>query len=385
MKVGVDNRGLLSGRYEADLLESGRIDVYSASLSRFNIRSGSDSFCTPCVDRARIKQGLSKPVWPNGAPFAVCLTHDVDQVSRYDLRGSWRRVANRLRFFSRERHRRFRRSVLAAVYQAAQSIGHVGGGDLLHCYEKWLHLEEEVGAKSTFLFLPERPGIRHFTDGSYRFDDKIRFDGQACSVGEMMREMARRGWEVGLHATWNSWGTVDEMKCQKGQVAQEVGRDVVSVRQHCLHFDIRTTPHVQNEAGLLYDSTLGFNDDIGFRFGTSYPWRLRDLQAKQALPLLEIPLIVQDKALLVFLATGNKDLAFEYLQAVVESVESVGGVLTLSWHPNRIEDMYVDLYRESLSLLKSKEAWFGTMEMVGRHWNQRSSCSRGLLHESESV
>jgi hypothetical protein len=65
-----------------------------------------------------------------------------------------------------------------------------------------------------------------------------------------------------------------------------------------IHYDIRVTPAAHAAAGFKYDSTLGFNDNVGFRFGTCYPWRLYDLKREEDLPVIEIPLIVQDGAML---------------------------------------------------------------------------------------
>ena len=61
------------------------------------------------------------------------------------------------------------------------------------------------------------------------------------------------------------------MKSQKEVLEKALCHDIVSVQQHYLHYDIRVTPSVQAEAGFKYDPTLGFNDNVGCRFGTCYP------------------------------------------------------------------------------------------------------------------
>ena len=109
----------------------------------------------------------------------------------------------------------------------------------------------------------------------------------------MIREIDRRGWEIGLHPSWYSFDDVDEMKAQKESLEEVVGHEVVSVRQHFLHYDIRVTPRTQELAGFRYDSTLGFNDNVGFRFGTCHPWKVYDTEQQTTLSLVEIPLIVQ--------------------------------------------------------------------------------------------
>jgi peptidoglycan/xylan/chitin deacetylase (PgdA/CDA1 family) len=200
--------------------------------------------------------------------------------------------------------------------------------------------------------------------------DKIVFEGQLCTVAEVIREIDQRGWEIGLHPSWYSFDNADEMKRQKAALVGILGHDVVSVRQHFLHYDIRVTPHIQAEAGFKYDSTLGFNDNVGFRFGTCYPWRLYDLQAERELPLVEVPLVIQDVAMLNP-AKGmrlDEKTAFQYIVLIANAVEAVGGVLTLLWHPNAIMNApWWNLYLRTLDHLRTKKAWFGLVKEVCGH------------------
>ena len=148
-----------------------------------------------------------------------------------------------------------------------------------------------------------------------------------------------------------------------------LGHEIVSIRQHYLHYDIRNTPRVHAEAGFKYDSTLGFNDNVGFRFGTCYPWHLYDLKAEKVLPVMEIPLIVQDGAMLNS-SKGmrlDEDTAFQYVVQMASAVKNVGGVLTLLWHPNWIiQPDWWNLYLRILEYLKGRNAWFGTVREIGK-------------------
>ena len=107
---------------------------------------------------------------------------------------------------------------------------------------------------------------------------------------------------------------------------------------------------------------------MGFRFGTCHPWHLYDLENEKELPIKEIPLIIQDGALL----NPNKgmrldeDTAFQYIELLTEEVEKVGGVLTLLWHTDHINKPdWWNLYLRSLEYLKSKNAWFASVREIG--------------------
>lgn len=167
---------------------------------------------------------------------------------------------------------------------------------------------------------------------------------------------------------------MDELKRQKEKVERALGHEIVSLRQHCLHYDIRVTPRTQTEAGFKYDSTLGFNDNVGFRFGTCYPWYLYDLKTEKRLPLMEIPLAVQDGAMLNP-AKGmrlDEETAFKYVVQIIEAVEKVSGVLTLLWHPNCIiKPDWWNLYLHILKYLQQKNAWFSSMREIGEWWGEK--------------
>jgi peptidoglycan/xylan/chitin deacetylase (PgdA/CDA1 family) len=222
--------------------------------------------------------------------------------------------------------------------------------------------------------MPEYTNKPHETDPVYRYSDTVVFDGEEYTIAEMIREIDARGWEIGLHPTWNAYDDVDELKFQKGQLEDIVGHEIVSVRQHYLHYDITKTPRAHAEAGFQYDSTLGFNDNVGFRFGTSYPWNLYDIDTEKDLPILEIPLIAQDGAMLSE-TKGlriDEDTATEYVIKLAEKIQEVGGVLTLLWHPSYIrKESWWNTYSTILDYLGKQNAWFGTMKEIGEKWRNQ--------------
>ncbi|MBI4621321.1 MAG: polysaccharide deacetylase family protein [Desulfobacterales bacterium] len=364
---GIDWQKLRNGRYEAERLPRDFSPERIVPDFAFNVLNPLGLLYRPVVDEVYLADGVAKPVWPEGKPLAVCLTHDVDLVTLYSQRQVCRAGAQALR--QAENWIQKTRAALAFGRDWAATSLRKGATDPLHCYERWLEVEAAFGARSTFFFWPGWSSVRrhHPSDCTYELTDQVVFDGQKCTVAEMIREIDHRGWEIGLHPSWYSFDNIDEMKRQKETLETALDHDVVSVRQHFLHYDIRVTPRIQAEAGLRYDSTLGFNDNVGFRFGTCYPWRLYDLQVEEELPIVEVPLIIQDGALLNP-AKGmrlDEDTAFQYVKQITKVVERVGGVLTLLWHPNAVMNPPCwNLYLRSLEYLKEKNAWFGAVRVV---------------------
>ncbi|MFH1924093.1 MAG: polysaccharide deacetylase family protein [Planctomycetota bacterium] len=380
MTSSIDFGSTLPGHEEARLLDHTGQECYRATSANFSALRGEHPLYRPYLDEEHLRAGGPKPRWPNGASFAACLTHDVDFVASRNAQMHWRRIVSQGRYLYSRRDARAVRGLQASLFSFARALNPFQGSDPLHAYEQWLAMEAEVGAKSTFLFLPDRYARRHYTDGGYRYTDRIRFDGQKCSVAEMMREIHRQGWEIGLHASWRAYDCADEMKRQKEQVESAIDAPVESVRHHYLHFDIRRTPRVHHEAGLLVDSSLGFNDNIGFRYGTSYPWSLHDLEADTELPVLELPLIIQDKCLATILGCGSEELAMEWASKIVERVRAVGGVLTVLWHPGFLgQQLYENVYRHILGMLFAEGAYFATMRQIAEIWLAQKRKDRECL------
>jgi len=370
-KITIDFQALLQGRYEAERLPKDFSPERIVPDFAFNVLNPLGLLYRPVVDEDYLDRGGAKPVWPDGKPFAVCLTHDVDLVSAHSLRQSSRGLLKSLANGSSPSMKL--REVAGKGWHVLQSVAHANKPDTLHYYDRWLEVEEKVGARSTFFFWPGLRAVskHHPSDCLYDMDDRIVFDGQRCTVAEMIREIDRRGWEIGLHPSWYSFDDAEEMKRQKAALEKSLGHDIVSVRQHFLHHDIRVTPRIQAAAGFKYDSTLGFNDNIGFRFGTCYPWKLYDLQEENELPIIEVPLIIQEGAMLNAKKGMRLDEenAYQYVTQSTEAVERVGGVLTLLWHPNAVVNPpWWSLYLRTLEYLRQRGAWFGPVREIGETW-----------------
>lgn len=367
----IDYKKLIEGRYEAERLPQDFSPERIVPDFAFNVLNPSGLLYRPVVDEQYLENGGKKPDWPDGKSFAVCLTHDVDAVTLNSFTQSFR--DRRMQLLEADTLSQKVKSCLGIGIDLVRAAIRDSQTDPLHCYERWLEVEKEIGAHSTFFFWPGWNAItrHHHSDCKYELSDTVVFDTQKCTVAEMIQEIDRRGWEIGLHPSWYSFNNVAELKRQKEALEYVLGHEIVSIRQHCLHYDIRVTPGLQAEAGFKYDSTLGFNDNVGFRFGTCYPWQLFNLTCESELPIIEVPLIVQDGALLNP-AKGMRldhNTAFTYIIQITETVEKVGGVLTLLWHPNLvIKSNWWNLYLRTLKYFQPKNAWFASVNEIGKWW-----------------
>lgn len=312
-----------------------------------------------------------EPLWPDKKPFALCLTHDVDDViahvaSRaifHTIRGDcrsnlrWRTRAGRARVLMRE----WLRQLCANTSRP-----------LLN-FEEWLKLEDSFGFKSTFFFFPSRLLHRHPYDCQYQFHDIVRHGDTTMAVKEMMRTIDEAGWEIGLHGSYHSAIESGLLTDERQQIEMIVGHAIVSTRQHWLHYDVQVTPRLQAEAGFKVDSTQGFNRSIGFRAGTAFPFWCWDHQAGQTLPILEIPQHIMDGGLFTTNALQyNESLAIKHGVEFMDAVERVGGCLTLSWHPHNVtNEKYWMVYKTLLAEAARRNAWGCSVGDLYRWWTSR--------------
>ncbi len=349
----------------------------------YNPLNHSGELYEPIIDR-KWAENNSLPRWPEGKRFAVCLTHDVDAVSGLNLRQNLRAIG---RLVETHSNRSISESLRRIVEHKINALrGLIGQDDNMSRFEKWLDYEEEQGVRSTFFFAPDRVNLPHSSDCMYKFDQEIKFRGKSTSIKELIRTMDKGGWEIGLHPSWNAHNSVEEMTFQKTQLESVLGHKIYSVRQHFLKFDPQTTPATQSSSGFKYDGTLGYNDNIGFRRGSSYPIHGFDLKLDQQLPIIHIPMIVQDGAFMPAEKGMRLDIpsTMKYIQDILEEVRKVGGVLTLSWHPHAVNRPgYWEMYKNVVALIRNDDPWFATLGQIGEWWSDNVKID--LLKYTKSI
>jgi hypothetical protein len=312
-----------------------------------------------------------EPLWPENKRFALCLTHDVDDVITdvawgtvfHTIRGdcrsnlSWRMRAGRAKWLMCE--------CLRHLYSHTSSP--------LQDFEEWQKLESSCGFRSTFYFFPSRLRRRHDYDCAYQFHDIVLHGHRRMAVSEMMRALDQAGWEIGLHGSYHSAIESSLLIDERQQLEEIVGHALISTRQHWLHYDAKFTPRLQAQAGFKVDSTQGFNRSIGFRAGTAFPYWCWDHQAGQSLPILEVPQHIMDGGLFTAHALEyNEEIAIEHSIEIMDAVERVGGCLTLSWHPHNVNnEKYWTVYKTLLEEAARRNAWGCSAGDLYRWWTAR--------------
>lgn len=239
--------------------------------------------------------------WPDGAPFAAALSHDVDR-----LRGPTRR----------EVLRSWLRPSPSGAQARYRSRDFVRGPVALEPMPAIREAEEAAGGASTFFVGSARRGPMDF---AYDFDD----------VAGLIGEIKAAGREVGLHGSYYADGAA--LREERGLLAGATGREVAGVRGHYLRLGGDEGWRAVEAAAFAYDASFGFANEVGLRAGAALPYRPFDGDGEKPHDFVEIPPAVMDGALFQYKRLGPGQALAATLRLVGEAA-ACGGLCSLIWH-----------------------------------------------------
>jgi hypothetical protein len=253
------------------------------------------------------------PGWrPEQPVFRVKLTHDIDDVGiPFDLRSA---LAHTLK----------RRSPLATVRDLCATCSFSDPIEL-SLVRKLAEISKERGLHSAFFW---KSSPRTPYDSGYPLNDpKIR---------QMIGELRKSNFEVGVHPGYDTFHHRENLAREIGELKNALDEDFPGGRQHYLRWSAQTWLDWES-CGLRYDSSVGFADQIGFRAGTSFPYRPWCWAENRELNLIEVPLILMDCTLVKYMRLDIHE-GLRRVRALVKRVEETGGVFTLLWHNTPLLD-----------------------------------------------
>ena len=313
------------------------------------------------------------PPVPDGYRFIACLTHDVDHPSicqhKWDhtmfgflYRAVFGSLGNLFRGRMPVRN-------LLANWAAVLKLPFVYMGlakDFWRGFED-RYLELEKGLCSTFFVIPFKnyPGKNsHGLAPRFR---AARYD--ARDIADTIGKIMAAGCEVGLHGI-DAWVDSSKGREELEEIRRLTGVSEIGVRMHWLYYD-QHSPVVLEQAEAAYDSTIGYNETVGYRAGTTQVY-----QPLQVTRLLELPLHVMDTALFYSAHLGLSPLqARTLLGQLLDNAVQFGGCLTINWHDRSLapERIWAAYYRDLVQELKNRRAWFATAGQAISWFRKRRS------------
>ena len=279
---------------------------------------------------------VRKWYWPRAAKACLVMTHDIDDLN--------------VSFFDTQLYKKPKELFLYF------GVRIVGKRPYRNNIQEMLALEKQKGIKSTYYFMSDYGKYQKYLPG-------------------ILRAVQQNGHELGLHAGLHSAHNPELLTQEKGSLENISGSKIKSVRQHGLNFLPPLTWKYYNQAGLEFDSTFNYNDEIGFRSGICYPYHPFDIMTGTKLEITEIPPVMQDW-------TGwVKQFEVEDFRKILKKlsgiIERYHGCFTISFHNTFLDNVnyphILKAYTELLDYVKRKNYWIATTKECGSWWRKREN------------
>ena len=271
-------------------------------------------------------------VWPHlqrrRRDYEVVLTHDVDD----PVSTIGRSAAMVARQFAGDV---VRRREPALLHRRARAVAAARRGNLdpdpHNTFDFLMAVSERHGLRSAYYFLADN-GLDPAAAPFHLFDHPW--------IRRLIGRVHRRGHEIGFHAGFGTYKdpvrTEEEFARLRAAAASEgVEQEQWGGRQHYLQWANPVTWRNWSQAGLSYDCTLGFSEDIGFRTGTAREYRVFDLLARRELDLCERPFQVMDVTLFRYLSLAP-EVAHGRVLDLARQCHRFGGTLGILWHNDEV-------------------------------------------------
>ncbi|MCI0557601.1 MAG: hypothetical protein MN733_03840 [Nitrososphaera sp.] len=231
------------------------------------------------------------------------MTHDID----YPIHGPGKsHILQRRERFSAETIRRVETEGYNPYYGIPEIIS----------------LEERWGVRSTFFFRP------YYDDGS-----------PVDQYKQVMRELARGGWEIGVHV--NNAELMSTVMKEKAAVEYTANIRLKGSRVHYLkirHPDLAILEH----SGLEYDSSVCFNK--------SHLEDRRNYGYFKMGNLVEFPITIMDAYMFTYMNVQEDAI----LKAVDRALTMAEGFMTILWHDSCLKMKRGRAYKDVLAYLAAR-------------------------------
>lgn len=202
--------------------------------------------------------------------------------------------------------------------------------------DKIMKIESEYDFYSTFYWLVNKGKVTKILSNS---DYNITNN----AIRTQINSIEKSKWENGLHKS----GTTDSFKVE----IQKLGIDVKGNRFHYLKFN----PHVDflkiEEAGLFFDTSLGFAESYGFRNGYGRPYFPYNMTDRKSFGFIECPLNIMDTTFFKYMKVTSS----EFVKCVIDFCENNKDecIISVLFHNNYISEHkfrnYFIAFKELLS------------------------------------
>ncbi len=299
--------------------------------------------------------------WPGGQPFAIAFTHDIDLTRGAPLK-------------KRLLHRGFELiSKIGANRESAEGLKEeIAEEDAqVWTYPQLLDLYKRYNCKASFYFL-----VRMFEGMHFRYNIASR------KFRSLIDQLAKSGHEIGLHSSLKAFDKSGKYAEERQSLDHVSGRQSIGLRQHYLRAKFPRLWQLAADAGFVYDTSLGYNYQYGFRAGTCHPFRCYNYKTDKIIPLWEFSLAFFENNLPKDL--DNPEELIAVVERIIGKVEQYEGLVVGLMHPsNFLQTNYNRLWEWLLKQVEHRGAYSATLSEIHDWLAQRTRIEMKVISENE--
>lgn len=272
--------------------------------------------------------------------FSIAVSHDVDAPSKYGFKQPIKLLRSMAATLFKEK--KLKEVILSPLinFKTRKQLSSL---DPYNTFDWLMDVSEKFNLKSAFYFISGRTEVSR--DADYEIEHP--------AIKKLIRSIIQRGHEVGLHPSYNTYLNPLRLKTEAERLKRVLNVELnngIGGRMHYLRWKHPETLQSWNDAGMEYDSTLGYADMPGFRCGTCYEYTAFNPTTQKILDLRIRPLIAMECTVIDerYMGLGHTDTALNTFLELKYKCEQVNGIFSLLWHNSNFTDekdklMYISI------------------------------------------
>lgn len=199
------------------------------------------------------------------------------------------------------------------------------GKDPFQNLEQIMELENQAGVASTFFFLTQKENTSYpnVSNADYDTDDNY-------VQGIFNKIKASAIHQLGLHKSIGSKSFEEELT--------QLPLTQLN-RFHYLQFSLPDSFDTLAKTNILWDCSLGFSDQIGFRASYGLPFKAMNPITGQTYPFFTLPLLLMDSSLFYYMGAQSQEAMLSASQQFIKS-HAQSCVLSILWHNSLFHEKY---------------------------------------------
>lgn len=201
-------------------------------------------------------------------------------------------------------------------------------------FDWYMDLCENYGHKAYFYFIAT-PGTTE-VDAVYSLEEPRML--------ALLKNINKRGHVIGLHGSYKTYRNAELLlsereKLRKACLKAGINQEINYSRQHFLRWRAEITPDCLDAAGFVEDSSGGYADLAGFRFGTAKKFTMWSWQRLDALNLKQAPLIMMEGSII-----SSKNMGYTLGPAALKLMNNMkyhslkwNGDFVFLWHNSNLQ------------------------------------------------